>query len=45
MIWVDKRKESLKTKFVSQLSQFFFVVSYSHADSVAVHSNYFLLFE
>ena len=31
---------SLSSKFHK-----FFVVSYSHADSVAVHSNFFLLFE
>ena len=44
MIWVHKRKESLSTQFISQLSQVF-VVSCSHADSVAEHLNYFLLFE
>ena len=35
MICVDKLKESLKTQFICQLSPIF-VVSYSHADSVAV---------
>ena len=44
MICVHKRKESLSTQFISQLSTFF-VVSYSHAESVAVHSSYFLLIE
>ena len=46
MIWVHKRKESLSTQFISQLPQvfWFFVVSYSHADSVAC-IQIFLLFE
>ena len=43
-ICVDKPKESLKTQFICQLS-LIFVVSYSHADSVAVRSNHFLLVE
>ena len=36
--------ESVKTQFICQLS-LFFVVSYSHADCVAVRSNHFLLVE
>ena len=45
MIWVDKQKESLKTQFISQLSQFLWhlMASYSHVDSVAVHSNCFFV--
>ena len=44
-ICVEKPKESLKTQSTCQLSLFFFVVSYGHADSVAVRSNHFLLVE
>ena len=44
MICVDKPKESLKTQFI-YLFHKFVVVSYSHADSVAVRSNHFLLAE
>ena len=43
-ICVDEPKESLKTQFICQLS-LISVVSYSHADSVAVRSNHFLLVE
>ena len=44
MIWQDKPKESLKTHFICQFFKFV-VVSYTHVDSVPVHSNHFLLFE
>ena len=44
MICVDKPNESLKTQFICQLSQICCGI-YSHADSVAVRSNHFLLFE
>ena len=43
-IWLDSRKESLKTQVIYQPSQIF-VVSHSHAVSTAVHSNHFLWFE
>ena len=35
----------MKTQFIYQFSEKFVVVFYIHADSVAVHSNHFLLFE
>ena len=44
MIWLDKPKENLQHS-LSLHSYKFIVVSHSHADSVAVHSNDFLLFE
>ena len=44
MIWLDKPKENLETQFSVNFYNFF-VVTYSHADSVAVHSNNFLRLE
>ena len=41
MICVSKSKESLKTVFVNFYK--FFVVCYSGAVSIAVHSNHFLI--